>query len=171
MFFIKAVKAMFDIIKITLTGIVSYIVTYTQPTDNPIEVLGYAFVLDTFFSLLVDIIGNNRSIQLKNVLVSLSCLAMYVIIILFVYLIGERLGDEDNSLFFIKMLTYSFSYFYLTNVIRNMRRLAPKNTALVFLDYFIGLQIAKRLPELGTFLTKSQKENEENEENEEKEIQ
>jgi hypothetical protein len=68
------------------------------------------------------------------------------------------MGDADEALYFVKILTYVFSYCYFSNILRNMKQLAPGNRAIAFLDYFIGLQIVKRLPEVADFFGLNKKE-------------
>ena len=143
---------MWDSIKIFFSGLFGAIVTYLAPIYNPITILGVTFVLDIIFGVLVDIIVNDDRIRIKKFLISIVFLAMYFIVIATTYFIGERMNDLDETLYIVKILTYVFAYFYGSNVIRNMRQLAPGSKPLAFLDYFLGLQVIKRLPELAKFL-------------------
>ena len=143
---------MWDSVKIFITGIFGAIITYLAPIYNPIMILGATFVLDIIFGILVDMIVNDDRIRIKKFLISIVFLAMYFIVIATTFFIGERMDDLDETLYIVKILTYVFAYFYGSNVIRNMRQLAPSSKPLEFLDYFLGLQIIKRLPELAKFL-------------------
>jgi hypothetical protein len=143
---------MFDAIKIMIAGIIGGLITYLEPLYNPITVLGYVFILDIVFGILVDIIVENDRIKIRKLLIAVAFLTMYFLVIASTYTIGERMDDAHEALYIVKILTYSFSYFYVANIIRNMRTLAPNSKPLAFLDYFLGLHVVKRLPDLARFL-------------------
>jgi hypothetical protein len=143
---------MWDIVKTSIVSLCAAIWTYLEPLYNPMFVLGYLFVLDIFFGILVDLFKNKDRIRLKKFLIAVAFLAMYLLIIASVFVIGEHQNDKDEALYFIKVLTYVFIYFYMANIIKNMRQLFPNSKPIAFLDYFLGLQVVKRLPELAQFL-------------------
>jgi hypothetical protein len=149
---------MFDAIKILVVGILGGLISYLNPLYNPMQVLGFVFVLDVLFGILVDIIVENDRIRIKKFLISVAFLTMYFLIIASTYFIGERMDDAEEALSIVKVLTYSFTYFYIANIIRNMRILAPNSKPLAFLDYFIGLRVVRHLPDLARFLKLTKKD-------------
>lgn len=152
---------MWDAVKIIITTVFGGLITYLEPIYNPMQVLAYVFFADIIAGVLVDIIRNDDRIRIKKVLVSLAFLALYFFVIASTFFIGERMGDKEESLFIVKTLTYTFTYFYISNFFRNLKLLAPNNKPIAFIDYWLGLQVIKRLPELAKYLgiTKN-KENE-----------
>jgi hypothetical protein len=155
---------MWDTIKIIATSIIGGIITYLEPIYNPVTVLGFIFVLDIVFGILTDLIRNDDRIRPKKFLIAVSFLAMYLVIIASTYVIGERMGDATEALYFVKIFTYVFAYCYASNILRNMKELAPGSKAIAFLDYFVGLQIVKRLPEVAGFFELTKKQKNENKE-------
>ncbi|MDH6304598.1 hypothetical protein M2459_001333 [Parabacteroides sp. PF5-5] len=153
---------MWDLIKITVAGMIGSIINYLQPVYNPIIVLGYMFVLDIFFGILTDIIRNNDRLRLRKLLLSVAFLALYLLIIASAFFIGERMDDLDEALYIVKVLTYVFIYFYTSNILRNLHELAPGNNIIAFLDYFLGLQMIKKLPEVAEYLGITKKNKNEN---------
>lgn len=151
---------MWDSIKIIFTTAFGALITYLEPIYNPIQVLTYIFFADILAGILVDIIRNNDRIRIKKVLISLAFLALYFFIIATTFFIGERMGDKEESLFIVKTLTYTFTYFYASNFFRNLKLLAPDNKPIAFIDYWLGLQVIKRLPDLAKYLgiTKDKKD-------------
>ena len=143
---------MWDSIKILFTTAFGALMTYLEPIYNPIQVLAYVFFADIIAGILVDIIRNDDRIRIKKVLVSLAFLALYFFVIASTFFIGERMGDKDESIFIVKTLTYTFTYFYASNFFRNLKLLAPDNKPIAFMDYWLGLQVIKRLPELAKYL-------------------
>lgn len=149
-----------DPIKLFCAGMISTVIAYFSPIQNAIYVLAYMFVLDIIFGLLVDLIVNKDRLRIKKLLVSLFFLSMYMTIIVSTYFIGKMMDDTQEAMYIVKVITYVFSYCYLSNTIRNMKELAPNSKAIAFLDYFIGLQLLKRLPEVAAFFgIKEKKEN------------
>ncbi|MDH6355483.1 hypothetical protein M2132_001826 [Dysgonomonas sp. PH5-45] len=140
------------------------LITYLKPVYDPMVVLGYVFFIDIAAGILVDLIRNDDRLRIRKLLIALAFLALYFTIIASTYIIGEHLGDADESLYIVKTLTYTFTYFYVSNTIRNLRLLAPNNKPLAFLDYWLGLQVIKRLPDLAKFLgiTNKQKDDDRN---------
>jgi intracellular septation protein A len=153
---------MWDTIKLIATSIIGGIITYLEPIYNPVTVLGFVFVLDIVFGILTDLIRNDDRIRPKKFLIAVAFLAMYLVIIASTYVIGERMGDAIEALYFVKILTYVFAYCYVSNILRNMGELAPGSKAIAFLDYFIGLQIIKRLPEVAEFFNLTKKDKHKN---------
>ena len=143
---------MLDTIKVTIVAILGSIYSYLEPIYNPMKVLAFVFFADIVAGILVDLIQNNDRIRIKKLLIAVAFLALYFCIIASTYVIGEHLGDVNEALFIVKTLTYVFSYFYISNTLRNIKVLAPNNKPIAFLDYFLGLQIVKRLPDLASFL-------------------
>lgn len=153
---------MWDGVKLSVTTALGGLVTYLEPVYNPMFVLGYVFVADIIAGILVDLINNNDRLRIKKLLIALAFLALYSVVIASTFVIGEKMKDVEEALFIVKTLTYVFSYFYVSNTIRNLRELAPDNKPLAFLDYWLGLQVIKRLPELANYLgiTDKKKDNE-----------
>lgn len=146
-----------DAVKLFMSGLIGAIVTYLKPIYNPVTVLAFVFTLDILFGVMVDIILNKDRIRIKKFLISVAFLTLYLLIIASTFFIGKQMGDMNEALYIVKILTYVFSYFYVSNSIRNMRQLAPASKPLAFLDYFIGLQVIKKLPELALFLGLTEK--------------
>lgn len=148
-----------DIIKLFFVGIIGAIISYLEPVWNPMIILGLVFLADIAAGILVDIFRNDDRIRLKKVLLSLIFLAMYLSIIASTFVIGDRMGDVDESLFFVKTLTYIFLAFYVSNTLRNICILFPTNKVFAFLYHWFGLQIVKRMPELYNFIFGKQDDN------------
>ncbi|NDW19819.1 hypothetical protein D0T53_13005 [Dysgonomonas sp. 216] len=148
---------MLDTIKIILVAALGSLYSYLEPIYNPMKVLAIVFCADIVAGVLVDLIKNNDRIRIKKFLIAVAFLALYFSIIASTYVVGEHMGDIEEALLIVKTLTYIFSYFYISNTIRNLRLLAPQNKQIAFLDYWLGLQIVKRLPDLANFLGLSHK--------------
>lgn len=143
---------MLDTVRLFVVAVLGSLYSYLEPIYNPMIVLAFVFFADIVAGILVDLVRNNDRLRIKKFLIAVAFLALYFCIIASTYLIGEHMGDTNEALFVVKTLTYVFSYFYVSNTFRNMRVLMPDNKPIAFLDYWLGLQIVKRLPELASFL-------------------
>lgn len=143
---------MWDTLKIILVATIGSLYSYLEPIYNPMKVLAIVFFADIAAGVLVDLIRNNDRIRIKKFLIAVAFLALYFSIIASTYVIGEHMGDINEALFIVKTLTYVFSYFYVSNTLRNLRVLTPDNKQIAFLDYWLGLQVVKRLPDLAKYL-------------------
>ena len=143
---------MLDTLKIIIVAALGSLYSYLEPIYNPMKVLAIVFFADIVAGVLVDLIRNNDRIRIKKFLIAVAFLALYFSIIASTYVIGEHMGDTDEALLIVKTLTYVFSYFYVSNTFRNLRILAPNNKQVAFLDYWLGLQVVRRLPDLANYL-------------------
>lgn len=150
-----------DAIKLAITTALGGLITYLKPVYEPMFVLAYVFILDIIVGILVDLIKNNDRIRIKKLLIAFTFLTLYVVVLASTFVIGDKMGDQEEAFFIIKTLTYSFTYFYVSNIFRNLRKLAPNNKPIAFIDYWLGLQVVKRLPELAKYLGISNKNNDE----------
>lgn len=144
--------AMWDTFKIIMVAALGSLYSYLEPIYDPMKVLAFVFLADIVAGVLVDLIRNNDRIRIKKFLIAVAFLALYFSIIASTYIIGEHMGDKSEALLVVKTLTYVFSYFYVSNTFRNLKVLAPNNKQIAFLDYWLGLQIVKRLPNLAKYL-------------------
>jgi hypothetical protein len=154
-----------DAIKLFLMTLISAILSYLQPIYAPIIVLTIVFFGDIAAGIAVDLVVNKDRIRIKKILFALLFVALYVSIIANTFIIGDHMGDQDESLKIVKILTYVFAYFYVSNTLRNLCTLFPNNKPLAFLYYWLGLQVVKRLPDLAKYLGLGTKKDTEDEKN------
>lgn len=141
-----------DTFKIFIMTLISAVLSYLQPIYAPIIVLGIVFFGDIAAGIAVDLVVNKDRIRTKKILFSLLFVALYASIIANTFIIGDYMGDKAEALKIVKVLTYVFAYFYVSNTLRNLCMLFPNNKPLAFLYYWLGLQVVKRLPDLARYL-------------------
>ncbi len=141
-----------DSIKLIIAGIISSIIAYLQPVHNAIFVLAGLVVIDLILGIYTDININKTRFNFKKAMFACFYAAIYASIIASTFVIGERMGDKDESLLVVKTLTYVFIFFYISNINKNLKRILPHSRIIAFLDFFVGLKFMERIPELGKFL-------------------
>ena len=149
---------MIDIIKLFLATCVCSLLAYLQPVYDELFVLLFVFFSDMFLAILTDLTVNRNSFKPKKFLTAFFYLAVYLGIVASVFIIGERMGDEQEALFVDKMITYVFIYFYSINIFKNLRMLIPNSKAIEFLDFTFGLEFTKRTPNLDEWMRREKKD-------------
>lgn len=145
-------KQIMDALKLFVMTLISALLSYLQPIYAPMVVLSIVFFGDIAAGVAVDLVVNKDRIRIKKILFALLFVALYASIIANIFIICEHMGDQDEGLKLIKVLTYVFAYFYVSNTLRNLCALFPNNKPLAFLYYWLGLQVVKRLPDLARYL-------------------
>lgn len=148
-----------DAIKIFLITLLSAIVAFFEPIQNPIIVLFIVFAGDFSFGILVDLFVNNDRLRIKKALFALAFLFLYTSVIVLTFVIGFLMGDLDECMWIVKTLTYVFTAFYIANTLRNICLLFPQNRIFAFLYYVFGLQILKKMPVLYNYIFERKDDN------------
>ena len=99
-----------------------------------------------------------KNFNTGKILLSFFYVAIYLVILLSVYIVGVKMGDVNQALFVDKFITYVFIYFYVANIFKNLRILLPNNKPISFLDYVFHLEILKRIPSLSEWLEKQKEQ-------------
>lgn len=143
-----------DLIKTGIVTFLSSIVAYLQPVHNAMVLLLIFAGLDIMFGILAGIIAKDERFRFKKFILSAAYLLIYLGIVVMVYAVGRYQNDIEESLYVVKIITYVFTYFYSSNIMKNLHDLMPDNQVIKFLDYFIGLQFTKNIAVLNDFLKK-----------------
>jgi hypothetical protein len=143
---------MVDLIKLFILGIISTIVSFLHPIQDAMFVLMFVFFGDMFVGIFADLIGKKDKFKAKKFMLAFASVAIYLSIMASVYIIGKKMGDTVEFLFIDKMITYVFIYFYIANILKNLKVLFTKRRPIFFLDFLLGLEFVKRIPSLDAFL-------------------
>ena len=76
---------------------------------------------------------------------------MFYVIVLSIYLVGEKMGNEQGALQCISGVVYAVIYFYAVNILRNIHTVFPDNRWVKFLFYVLSFEIIKKIPYLQQF--------------------
>jgi hypothetical protein len=73
---------------------------------------------------------------------------VFYVIVLSIYLIGEKMGNPSGAVQCISGVVYAIIYFYFVNILRNAHKLLPKSKGIKFLYYVLSFEIIKKIPYL-----------------------
>lgn len=135
-------------IRLVAVSIFSPVLAYLTPTKGFVIALVVAFGFNVICGMRADGISVTRcrNFSFRKFKNAVFELALYLLIIQFVYAIMTVLGDQKAALIAIKSLSYIFIYIYTQNSFKNLVRVYPKNAALRVIYHVIRLEFTRALP-------------------------
>ena len=142
---------MFDTIKNLLITITSVLIGYFAPLKDIVFVLFFVFLLNCIFGLIAGVGVQGERFSLKKFFRCISETLVFYVIVLSIYMVGEKMGNTDGAVQCISGVVYAIIYFYAVNILRNAHKLLPKSKGLKFLYYVLSFEIIKKIPYLQQF--------------------
>ena len=153
---------MWEFVKSVIISVGTALVAYLDPVAGSLESLMMLFFLNFLVGYATGIIKNNESFEMKKFLMCFVWAAVILGLICFFYFIGERNGNKEETLLFVRCVSLIAIWAFGTNILKNLRHLAYGNG--VYYQFFdaiytwFSLEIIKRLP----FLANINQSNNEN---------
>ena len=145
---------MWDTIKNLIVTVISLLAGYFAPLKDIIFVIFFVFLLNCFFGLFAGVGVQNEKFNLKKFFRCIMETLVFYVIVLSIYLVGEKMGNESGALQCISGVVYAIIYFYAVNILRNIHVLLPRNRWVKFLFYVLSFEIIKKIPYLQQFQEK-----------------
>ena len=140
------------------------ILAYLRPISGDLESLIVLFSMNFIVGLLNGLIVKCESFSYKKAWQCINEAVMFLMLICFAYFITERIDSQIEGIRIISFFVWSIIYFYIVNIIRNLKGLFYNHTiayrTLNFIYYIISIEFVKRLPQLNDYLKKEKKDNE-----------
>ena len=86
---------------------------------------------------------------------------VFYVIIMAVYVIGDKLLNIVGAIQCSTVIVYAILYFYGTNILRNCIKLFPESKTLKFLYFVLSFEVIKKLPYMERFKEKEAEVSEE----------
>lgn len=139
----------------------SVLLAYFAPVQNMIFVIFFVFLLNCLCGLIAGILCQNERFSLKKFLFCLCETALFYVIVLSIFFIGEKMQKTDAAIQCITGVVYAIVYFYSTNILRNCKTIVPDSKVIAFLYYVVSFEFVKYVPFLKRYLEsqKNQKKN------------
>lgn len=141
---------MLDFLKSIIISVFSALVAYLDPVSGSLQSLLGLFFLNFVLGYADDIIMNNKSFQMKKFLTCFVWAAVILALICFFYFIGERNGNREETLYFVRIVSLIAIWAFGTNILKNLCHLSSGKG--VYNDFFnalytwFSLEIIKKLP-------------------------
>lgn len=143
-----------DSIKTVTVTAISALLAYLGPVHNVMILLFIMAGIDVLIGIPAAIVRDKERFRFKKFILAAVYLLIYLCIIALIYTVGQFQGDEAATLIVVKTLTYVFIYFYAANTLKNLHKIFPQHKGIAFMDYIIGLEFTKKIPQLEAFLNK-----------------
>ena len=134
--------------------IFSVLVGYFAPLKDIVFVIFFIFLLNCLFGLLAGVGVQGERFSLKKFFRCIVETLVFYVIVLSIYVIGEKMGNPDGAIQCISGVVYAIIYFYSVNILRNAHKLIPKSKVLQFLYYVLSFEVIKKIPYLQQFQEK-----------------
>ena len=139
---------MLNTIRNLIVTIFSVVIGYFATLKDIIFVIFFVFLLNCLFGLVAGIGVENERFNLKKFFRCILETAVFYVIVLSIYLIGEKMGNPSGALQCISGVVYAIIYFYSVNILRNAHKLLPKSKVIKFLYYVLSFEVIKKIPYL-----------------------
>lgn len=143
---------MFDTIKNLIVSITSVVVGYFAPLKDIVFVIFFVFLLNCIFGLIAGVGVQNERFNLKKFFRCITEALVFYVVVLSIYLVGEKMGNSSGAIQCISGVVYAIIYFYTVNILRNMHKLLPKSKTIQFMFYVLSFEVIKRIPYLQQYL-------------------
>ena len=143
---------MLDTIKNLAVTITSIVVGYFAPLKDIVFVIFFIFLLNTIFGLIAGVGVQGEKFNLKKFFRCIMETLVFYVIVLSIYIVGDKMGNPDGAIQCISGVTYAIIYFYTVNILRNAHKLMPKNKVIKFLFYVLSFEVIKKLPYMQQYM-------------------
>ena len=143
---------MFDTIRNLFVSIVSVLVGYFAPLKDIVFVIFFIFLLNCIFGLIAGVGVQGERFNLKKFFRCILETLVFYVIVLSIYLVGEKMGNPSGAVQCISGVVYAIIYFYTVNILRNAHKLLPKSKGIKFLYYVLSFEVIKKIPYLQQYM-------------------
>jgi hypothetical protein len=139
---------MFDTLRNLFITITSVLVGYFAPLRDVVFVIFFVFLLNCLFGLIAGVGVQGEKFNLKKFFRCIMETLVFYVIVLSIYLVGEKMGNPSGAIQCISGVVYAIIYFYAVNILRNAHKLLPKSKGIKFLFYVLSFEVIKKIPYL-----------------------
>lgn len=142
---------LFTELKNLLVTLCSVTLAYFAPLNDMVFIIFFIFLINMMAGMISGIVVNNEPFNNKKFFRCLMETFVFYVIVLCIYVIGEKLGNVGGAMQCITGVVYAILYFYGTNILRNLNQLFPDSKALAFIYYVVSFEVVKKIPYLQQF--------------------
>ena len=136
---------------VTIFGV---LLGYFAPLKDIVFVIFFVFLLNCIFGLLAGVGVEGERFNLKKFFRCICETLVFYVVVLSIYVIGEKMGNPAGAIQCISGVVYAIIYFYFVNILRNAHKLLPKTKVIYFLYYVLSFEIIKKIPYLAQYQEK-----------------
>lgn len=134
-----------------LATLLSVTLAYFAPITDMVFVIFFIFAINCVAGMVAGIVTQKERFNNRKFFHCLLETFVFYVIVLSVFVIGEKMKNLDGALQCITGIVYAVCYFYGVNTLRNLRKMFPKSKPLSFMYYVLSFEVVKRIPYLQQF--------------------
>lgn len=148
---------LFTPLKSVLVTALCAVGAFFAPIANLIFAIFIIFLLNCIAGLIADIAISRKKFDLKKFFHCLFETMVFYVIIMAIYVIGDKLLNMTGAIQCSTVIVYAILYFYSVNILRNCHLLFPDSKTLKFLYYVLSFEVIKKIPYMERFKENEQK--------------
>jgi len=145
---------MIDTIKNLIVTVFSVLVGYFAPLKDIVFVIFFVFLLNCVFGLIAGVGVQGEKFNLKKFFRCVGETLVFYVVVLSIYVVGEKMGNPDGAIQCISGVVYAIIYFYSVNILRNANKLLPNCKTIHFLYFLLSFEVIKKIPFLKQYQEK-----------------
>lgn len=145
-------------LKNLLVTLFSVTFAYFAPVRDMVFVIFFIFAVNCIAGMVAGIVAKHERFNNKKFFHCLLETFVFYMIVLCIYVIGEKMKNLDGAMQCITGVVYAICYFYGVNTLRNLRKLFPQSRTLNFIYYVVSFEIVRKIPYLQQFIDKEKEE-------------
>lgn len=142
---------LFNPLKSVLVTALCAVGAFFAPIANLIFAIFIIFLLNCIAGLIADIAISRKKFDLKKFFHCLFETMVFYVIIMAIYVIGDKLLNMEGAIQCSTVIVYAILYFYSVNILRNCHLLFPDSKTLKFLYFVMSFEIIKKIPYMERF--------------------
>lgn len=142
---------LFTPLKSVLVTALCAVGAFFAPIANLIFAIFIIFLLNCIAGLIADIAISHKKFDLKKFFHCLFETMVFYVIIMAIYVIGDKLLNMEGAIQCSTVIVYAILYFYSVNILRNCHLLFPDSKTLKFLYFVMSFEIIKKIPYMERF--------------------
>lgn len=145
-------------LKNLLVTLFSVTFAYFAPVRDMVFVIFFIFAVNCIAGMVAGIVAKHERFSNRKFFHCLLETFVFYMIVLCIYVIGEKMKNLDGAMQCITGVVYAICYFYGVNTLRNLRKLFPQSRTLNFIYYVVSFEIVRKIPYLQQFIDKEKEE-------------
>lgn len=139
-------------LKNLLVTLFSVTFAYFAPVSDMVFVIFFIFAINCIAGMVAGIVAKHERFSNKKFFHCLLETLVFYMIVLSIYVIGEKMKNMEGAMQCITGVVYAICYFYGVNTLRNLRKLFPTSKPLNFIYYVLSFEIVRKIPYLQQFI-------------------
>jgi hypothetical protein len=138
-------------IRALMVGTLSALAAYLSPIYSVIFSILYVFLMNFALGYLTGMVHGERFCW-RKAFSTIREVMVYYLLLVSIFIVGERMGDRGAALQAITTVTYAFIYFYAVNILRNLSYIFKDSRSINFIYYVISFEVIKKIPFMESFV-------------------